>query len=179
MRRINKTTYFLLFCVLLLAGISVLAWFIYGKIGEISDVLKKAEAQIAFLEAKEKEFSKASSEIENSRAQTDKIRAVFLSEETFVNFMELLESLAREAGVGIRAESAKLPQDTGPANIIFSLEGAFSQIMRFLALLDHIPVAGIASSIEIGAKESLAREKIPSDTLLAKINYIILNYRQK
>ena len=175
----NKTTYLLVLSLAVLLGVCVLAWFIYGKIGEVSGIIKSAEAQIAFLEAKEKEFSKIASDIEKSKEQIEKIEAVFLNEETFVNFVELLESMSKEAETKIKAESARLPESKEPANMVFSLEGNFSQIMKFLTLLDHVPVAGIVNNIEITAKETRGDEKIPPGTLLAKLNYAILSFKKK
>lgn len=175
----NKTTYWLVFGMAILAGISALAWILYGKIEEISGIIKNADAQIQFLEAKESEFSKIASEITKSKDQIEKIEAVFLKEETFVNFVELLESMSKEAGTKIKAESAKLPDSKEPANVVFSLEGNFSQIMKFLALLDHMPVAGIVNNIEITAREVKSEEKISQGTLLAKVNYTIFSFEQK
>ena len=179
MHQKNKTTYLLVLSLAALLGICALAWLIYGKIGEISGVIKNAEAQIAFLEAKEKEFSKIASDIEKSKEQIDKIEAVFLNGETFVNFVELLESMSKEAGTKIKAESAKLPDGKEPANVVFSLEGNFSQIIRFLALLDNIPIAGIVSEIEITPRGARGEEKIPKGALSAKVGYTIFNFEQK
>lgn len=179
MRKKNSTIYFLILSAMILAGIGILAWLIYGKIAETSGVIKSAEAQIALLDAKRGDFSKVTSDLLKFKAQVGKIEAVFLQEETFVNFVELLESMSKEAGTKIKMESAKLPQASEPANVILSLEGNFAQIMKFFILLDHMPIEGIANNLEIASKTIRSGEKIVSDILSAKVTYTIFSFKQK
>ena len=174
----NKTAYLLISSLAMLALLLWLAWFTYGKIAAVNTLIKDAEAKIAVSESKEKEFSKIATEIKTSEGQINKINAVFLNDETFVNFVELLESLAREVGVKIKTEGASLQQGSVPASVQFNLEGNFGQIIRFLTLLDKIPVAGIVTNLEITAKDSHGDEKIAPGTLTAKAAYVIFNFKK-
>lgn len=179
MSRKSNTIYLLVFGAIILIGIGVFAWWIYEKIADVSGVIKSAEANIALSDAKREEFSKVTSEISKFKDQTGRVEAVFLKEEIFVNFLELLESMSKEAGTKIKMESARLPQANEPANVVFSLEGNFSQIIKFFILLDHMPIAGIVNNMEIYSKTARAGEKISSDMLSAKATYTIFSFKEK
>ena len=96
----------------LAAGLTILAlfgaliWFTYGKIQQASAVSAEAEGKIALLEKKEREFSLAESNLKDFGLEIDLLDGTFLSEGTFVDFLRLLESLAKKTGVKFSAQNA-------------------------------------------------------------------------
>lgn len=165
------------FAVLML--LSAVSWLFYSKIKTTSKVISEAETTIMFLENKEKEFSKAAEELKETEEKIKIIESVFLREETFVEFVELLEGLARAAGVRIQVENAALAVSSPePASISFAVESDFSGIINFLMLLDNIPISGIIDSAEILPQTRQEDEKKQSGALRIKARYIIFNFKK-
>ena len=137
----------------ILAILGALIWFTYGKIQQASAVSAEAEGKIALLEKKEREFSLAESNLKDFGPEIDLLDGAFLSEGTFVDFLRLLESLAKKTGVKFSAQNAKLPQsDKEIASLNFEITGNFRGVADFFALLDKIPYAGIVDSAIISPK---------------------------
>ncbi|MDP3934795.1 MAG: hypothetical protein Q8Q46_01070 [Candidatus Giovannonibacteria bacterium] len=152
-----------------------LGWFIYGKIKQSSMVSAEAEGKIALLEKKEREFSLAESNLKDFGQEINLLDGAFLSEGTFVDFLRLLESLARKTGVKFSAQNAKLPQlEKEIANLNFEITGNFRGVADFFALLDKIPYAGIVDNANISPK---AEGQKKTGEVTARINYIIFNFK--
>lgn len=161
--------------VAVLAVLGVLIWLTYGKIKQASSVSAEAEAKIGLLEKKEREFALAESSFKDFGKEIDLLESSFLSEGTFVDFLRLLENLAREAGVKFSAQSARLPQSEKEiASLNFGVTGSFRGVASFFALLDKIPYAGILENANIFPKEQGQKR---TGEITAKINYIIFNFK--
>lgn len=159
----------------ILALLGVLIWFTYGKIKQSSMVSAEAEGKIALLEKKEREFSLAESNLKDFGPEIDLLDGAFLSEGTFVDFLRLLESLAKKTGIKFSAQNARLPQsDKEIASLNFEITGNFRGVADFLALLDKIPYAGIVESANVFPK---AEGQKRTGVITARINYIIFNFK--
>ncbi len=159
----------------ILALFGILIWLTYGKIQQASAVSAEAEGKIALLEKKEREFSLAESNLKDFGPEINLLDSAFLSEGTFVDFLRLLESLAKKTGVKFSAQNAKLPQsDQETASLNFEIIGNFRGVTDFFALLDKIPYAGIVDNANISPKA--AGQKI-TGAITARINYILFNFK--
>lgn len=160
------------------AGILLAAgWLFYNKIKAASAIVLEAERDIVSFEKKEREFANAISDIENSGKNIAAIKNIYLNEDRFVSFVELLETLALRSGSKFKAESAALPAaGKEPASILFTVEGRFANIFNFISLLDNIPYAGLVENISVRQK---AGETKGSGVLTARINYLIFSFRPK
>ena len=124
---------------------------------------------------KEREFSLAESNLKDFGLEIDLLDGTFLSEGTFVDFLRLLESLAKKTGVKFSAQNARLPQsDKEMASLNFEITGNFRGVADFFALLDKIPYAGIVDSANISPK---AEGQKGTGAVTARINYIIFNFK--
>lgn len=165
----------------LAAGLAILVllgafiWFTYGKIKQSSMISADAESKIALLEKKGREFSLAESNLKDFGPELELLDGAFLSERTFVDFLRLLESLAKKTGVKFFAQNAKLPQsDKETASLNFEITGNFRGVANFFALLDKIPYAGIVDGASIFPK---ADGQKTTGVITARINYIIFNFK--
>lgn len=158
----------------ILALLGVFIWFTYGKIKQSSIISADAEGKIALLGKKEREFSLAESNLKDFGQEIELLDGAFLSEGTFVDFLRLLESLAKKTGVKFSAQNARLPQsDKEMASLNFEITGNFRGVADFFALLDKIPYAGIIESANISPK---ADGQKTTGVITARINYIIFNF---
>lgn len=173
----NKSSFFLISSVIF-AGILLSAgWFLYRKIEIASAVVLQAEQSIASFEKRTREFSNAISDIKNSEKNIAAIKDIYLDEDRFVSFVELLETLASRSGNGFKAESAVLPTvDKEPASILFTIEGGFANIFNFITLLDNIPYTGLIENVSVRPKADGAKG---ARVLTARINYLIFSFRPK
>jgi len=162
--------------VILLLALGWASRFFYLKIKNISQIIEEAQAKINLLDSEEKEFARSLADLKASEEQIKTLSSVFLSEETFVDFVELVEHLARISGVAIKIESANTASASSPASLSFVLDGDFRGIAKFLALLDKIPIAGMVNGMEITPRAARGEEKISPDAAVAKISYIIFNF---
>lgn len=179
MRSKHKTFYLAAVAFAVLVLLSAVIWLFYSKIKTTSKVISEAETTIMFLENKEREFSKAAAELKETEEKIKIIESVFLKEETFVEFVELLEGLARVAGVRIQVENAALAASSPEsASVSFAIESNFSGIINFLTLLDNIPVSGTIDSAEILPQARQEDEKKQSGALRMKARYIIFNFKK-
>lgn len=186
MTRDNKKT--ILALSLSLAVLAVLAafyFFLYKKIKDASALVAAAESKIALLEREGREFSAAATTLKDLSADIDLVEKSFLTEKTFVDFIELLEQISRKAGVEFTAETANLPASPagGPASsgerasLSFEVRGNFQSLVNFFALLDKMPYAGIVDSAAISQRTEFGQKTTTS--LAAKIHYVIFNFSKE
>ena len=155
--------------------LAFLGWFTYGKIQQASAVSAEAEGKIALLEKKEREFSLAESNLKDFGSEIGLLDDSFLSEGTFVDFLRLLEGLAKKTGVKFSAQNARLPQsEKETASLNFEITGNFREVADFFALLDKIPYAGIIDNANVSSK---AGGQKGTGAITARINYIIFNFK--
>lgn len=173
----KKIVWILFWGFIIFAIFSVAGWFLYQKIIQTSALIAAAESKITTLEKEEQEFSSASSGLKDLDKEISLIDSAFISEKTFVNFIELAEKMARKAGVEFSADTALLPSTPKEhAVLTFDIKGGFSDTTHFLALLDRIPYSGIVDNMNILKSASLGTNKTP--VLTTKIHYVIFNFTQ-
>ncbi len=161
-----------------LAAISLVAsvfyYLLYSKIIEVSSTVGGAELQIATIEKEVRDFDAETKSLKDNDADIKLLSSAFITEDSFVDFLRVLESLASSAGVKFQAESAHLPASANEeASLDFTLEGDSAAIVKFFALLDEEPFAGIVESFSIAPKV----EK--SILLHASVKYFIFNFMTK
>lgn len=168
----NKQTIILLtggLFVLLILCVS--ASFLYSFINTESLSIRAAETTIAALEYKEKDLINAKNDLSAFKKENEKIERSFLTEESFVSFLKLLEEIAGKSGVKIQIDRAILPNSaSGKAELNFMIRGNYSAIAFFFILFDQIPYAGIVDQI------SIMPDGTAKNMLISRAHYIILNF---
>src|SRR3989338_2633208 len=161
-----------------LAVLAALSAALYKKIKDASALIAAAESKIALLEKEGREFSAAAATLKDLSADIGLLEKSFLTEKTFVDFIELLEQISRKAGVEFTAETANIPAAPGErAGLSFEIKGNFQSLVNFFALLDKIPYAGIVDSAAISQRADFGQKT--TTTLAAKIHYIIFNFSKE
>lgn len=167
----NKTVILLVGSVCVAVLLGIVGSMLYNFIKTESDSIKSAESAIAELESKEKDLANAKNSLETLKKDIDSIDQSFLSEGSFVAFLKLLETMAQRSGVTFQAESANLPRTLGSrAEINFSVRGDYSSLVKFFALFDQAPYAGIVDQI------SISPDSTKGSLLVARARYVIFNF---
>lgn len=161
-------TVILLALFLLLGGSIVL---LYQRIVLASAVIKEAEGATAVLKHKEQGIGNNKRGLEELSASLAALEKSFVSQHTFVQFVELLEQLAQETGVAFRAQGAVLPTSPNEKAILrFEIQGSYAALVRFFILLDAVPYAGFTEDIRIAP---LGKD---AETLRASVTFTIFNF---
>jgi Tfp pilus assembly protein PilO len=71
--------------------------------------------------------------------ENEAIKSFFLKKDNVIEFVEELEFLARETGVGIKIGNANIDSTAKGLKIQLNLEGEFQQILQYLILMEHLP----------------------------------------
>lgn len=167
--------WFLVAAVATSAALSVLLVFLFLQIQERSASIQEAQSSIALLERKEHELTEITKSLDSLKNDRATLEDTFVSENTFVRFIEELEQFARIAGVAFQAQGADLSvlPKGGKGNVSsrlsFELKGNFSGMYRFFVLLDQAPEAGILENATLVPSAKSESE------LRAQARYIILN----
>lgn len=156
-------------CVLLALGAT--DWYLYQFIQKESASIKSAGTAIAILEDKERDLASAKNSVEEKKKDIEKINEAFLTEDSFVTFLKLLEKIAGQSGVVFQAERATLPSSAnGRAELNFTIHGNYAGITNFFSLFDQVPYAGIVDQV------SIMPDGIGKKTLFARAHFIIFNF---
>jgi hypothetical protein len=129
--------YFLLI-VIVMAGLGI-GYFYQWKVVRDSVLVANEKLQqietYALAERQEKVFESFIESTEEGRAQ---LSNYFVSSENFVSFMEKIEALASDTNIDIvRRNLIEAPTNV---EMNFQLQGLFSDILYFVALLENIPL---------------------------------------
>lgn len=127
----------------------------YRFISRLGETTRIIEEKIYLLERKEQELAEAKKTMEIYAEPIQNIESSFVSQESFVQFLSLLEDFAKSANVKINTQGADI-SNKGPqsARVIFDIQGEYEAVIRFFSLLDHFPYAGIVENISIASSGS-------------------------
>ncbi|OHB03604.1 MAG: hypothetical protein A3B03_02690 [Candidatus Zambryskibacteria bacterium RIFCSPLOWO2_01_FULL_42_41] len=158
-----------------LAAVLGFGWLTYVKMSTASKIISEAETKIAALEQKERGFAASEANTKDLAGEITLLESSFLSEGSFVKFIELLEGAARKTGVKFSAQNARLPASAKEkADLTFEITGNFRAVFNFISLLDRVPYAGLVESVAFSPKIDQGQKRTGEVT--AKVNYIIFNY---
>lgn len=167
-KKILRYAIIMLALFLLLGGLIVL---LYQRIVLASAAVKEAEGEIAVLQYKERGISNNKRGLEESSASLASLEESFVSQYTFVQFVELLERIAQETGVTFQAQGAILPASTNEkATVRFEIQGTYAEFVRFFIMLDAIPYAGFVEDLRMAP---LGKD---AETLRASATFTIFNF---
>jgi len=153
---------------LLLGGCAVL---FYKRIVFTSSTVKEAEGEIAVLERKERDLDNNKKKLEDLGDSLVALEGSFVSKQSFVQFVELIERLAQDAGVVFRAQEAELPASPKEkANLRFEVQGSYAALTKFFILFDAIPYAGLVEELRM----TPLGEK--TEALRASVTFTIFNF---
>jgi len=157
--------------ILVFTVLGALFNFLYVTVLEESAKVAEAEKEIAVLERKDREFADAVRDLAEFKEEIDGITKSFVSENTFVAYLESIESLGKLTGVFFEALSANFEVAEGePAIFSFSATGNFGALVNFFALLDNLPQTGILNSVTLTLKDPVF------NIVQARADYLIFNH---
>ena len=172
MLKTNKKSIILLavsICLLLILIVAI--GLLFNRIKIESASIKSAETAIAILEDKEKDLTNAKNSLEALKKDIEKIYKSFLTEESFVDFLKLLENMAGKSGAIFQAEKADLPSSSGGrAELSFVVRGSFASIVNFVSLFDMVPYTGIIDQV------SILPDNANKTKMIMRAHYVIFNF---
>ena len=176
LKSLNRNTISIVIGMLVLIGVAVGVTFLYTAIAKHSVAIKEADTAIVALENKAEDLAVARKNTEDLHETITTVESSLITPETFVRFIESLETIARDAGVIFQATSAELPKSTkGRAVLNFELRGTYRNTVKFFVLLDRLPYAGIVEQLNMGPGNN-AREATSS--LRTTGRYVLFSFSQ-
>lgn len=167
----RRSLYILFAGIILLLSLAAGSWLFYSKINMESNIIIDASSQIALVQKKESDFDVSKANLQKYGADIQKLRNAFLSESTFVAFLQAMESLAKKAQVEFKAVNASLPTSSSDSAVFsFQLKGGAQELVRFFILLDQVPYSGIVLNVQ------WTRQGKGGDIITVTGDYQIFNY---
>lgn len=127
--------------ILFHAALAGLVWFfLFMPIQQSHATLLQAKNELAVLGKRTRLLKDLEEVIQTEQEHFTLIDNAFLKPDKVVDFIEAVEHIAESAGVDIVFSSANIPGSAGGASseVSFALEGSYSQVMRAVALLEHM-----------------------------------------
>tara|TARA_B100000745_G_scaffold300439_1_gene254399 strand:- start:197 stop:709 length:513 start_codon:yes stop_codon:yes gene_type:complete len=152
----NRRTLIPLIISVLILVLSGTAYFItfdaVSKLQESSFFLAQ-EINAAF--DKEERINRAQRTLTLINSQESTVYEYLVSEETVVDFLEILEGVEEETGVEIEIVSVAANKETEMFDINLTAEGSFKRVMQTLGAIEKLPVF---ITIESGTIETIVRD---------------------
>lgn len=127
------------------------AFFLRGMVDSKKNSVLAVKEQLALYERRIEHINELEETLEKVKSNDEKIRSIFIKENTVVDFIEDLESLAERANVdllikGVRFEGDKDPKPLFTLNVV----GSFEDVYRYYVLLENMPykISFVRASLE-------------------------------
>lgn len=131
--------------------------FIFWRMRLLKAELTALGTELLVLETKQQNVKTLKKNLEQARAEREKLDRIFITEKNLVRFIEDLEAWAKEAGVAIKMEQALLPSSPGEEGPLFQFRvtGEFPNLFRYQLLLENSSYLIISEKVRW---EKLSRE---------------------
>ncbi len=169
----NKKTTILLAAVLVMNAAAMAGWFyLYSLVAERRDGVNEARREMALVEKRADESRSLKKLMDGIKQEREKINAVFLDEDSVINFIELLEKTSGKAGVSLSLNSISVG-GKGPS-FRFGLSGTFGEVYRYLGLVENMPQQIIFQKVDLRAKKNASGA--PSGKWSAEVDIILTGF---
>ena len=137
----NKKLIISIFLVVLVSSGIIGSWFyLCYAVGVKKSNVDEANHRIKTIEKQIEESRSLESFLKEIEEDKKRIKSIFLTEDVVVNFIRDLEVLARNSGVVMKLTAIDIDnvQKLGGAHFRLSVNGRFSEVYRYLTLLENI-----------------------------------------
>lgn len=149
---------FIIAVILIALSLGAFALMVY----QINAQGAELETQLIALEeerAQEASFLRLQRIAEESIADREQVRSYFLEQESdSIDFLNLIEAIAPEAGVVLATDALGLIVDPSDQSqwieATFSFSGSREEVERFIRILESVPYVSRVTSIEMNARSS-------------------------
>jgi len=130
-------------------------WWLWGIIHTKANDTSRIALELADVGAKTTEEQSLLDFVERTSEQRDVLERRFVTDETFIAFLEDIENLARETGVKLDSTVSDLP-----THIEMSLRttASFSDTIRYLRLLETMPTGAVITRFSTAASRVQATD---------------------
>jgi len=170
----SYSLYYAIGTILLLALACFVAVLLYRNIRIVGEEVLIAERSIASLEEQERAIIQNRKLLDASSDIIKDIESVFLSDDTFVRFIEMLERFAGISGVVLETRSAEPAsgKEKNKTVVKFEVRGEFGAISRFFILLDESVYSGMIEDLRIAPAGK------GTNILRAQASFVIFSFTQ-
>jgi len=141
--RPNKKITISVSLILLINGIAALGWFyLYLSISRHVREINEIRGKLAVTERDYSNGRSLKMFLDNFQDERRKIDEIFLNKETLIKFIEKLEEMSEKTGASLKFSSIRVDGESGAKKglrLQFRLTGKFSEIYRYLSLLENLP----------------------------------------
>ena len=186
MKRTSTTNNYLLVLILLniflaLIGLFVLFDFRNNRLVEIDNL----NAQLRSLQGMSTRATNLRLAVKDSKEKRDKLSLYFITKKTVLTFVKELESIASRAGVILKLNSLSIvkeeKQQDKPSYLKLSVRasGGFSELFRFLTILEDLPYRVRFNTVGISKLESKAGFEKPVAPWFGDVDFDLISYVDK
>lgn len=151
----NKNTLIPLGISIVLVLAAAIAYYItFGAVSKLQEESFLLQEEIAASLDKEARISRAERTLQSISSQESVIYGYLVSDETVVDFLEILEGIEEQTNVAIEIVSVAAGE-SGDFNINLTVEGQFKNVIQTLGAIETLPAF---ITIEKGTIETIVRE---------------------
>ncbi len=119
------------------------------------------------------------------------LNSYFVTEETVVDFIKSIESLAKDSGVSVQISSLQPGEQTGKQGLYVSLivNGGFNEVNRFLVFLENMPYQIVTNRVQLSSEKNTLSPVIDPKTgkpqalkvqqWNASVDFVLISYRKQ
>lgn len=145
----------------LVVGAAVAYYITFNAVAKLQEESFLLSQEIVASFDKEERINRAERTLQSIDSQENAIYGYFVSDETVVDFLEILEGVEEQTDVEIDIVSVA-SSETNNFNINLTIEGTFKNVMQTLGAIEKLPAF---ISVEKGTIETIVREGAADDGL--------------
>lgn len=138
---------------------SISYFFMHRDMQNIVNQSKVIAFDIEKVQASHKELESLEQNIGSTKDERDRLLQVFLSSDSTVDFIDNIEVLARNIGVGFNVKTIAEREDgvlveAGKGLVLFSVEvdGSWDEVTHFLKMLENLPYKSSVETVSVSSK---------------------------
>jgi|GEM_PF-2798846 len=135
-------------------------FYFYRTIGSVNAHIGELTAQVTQNSKKEEQLRSLKALFADTASQRGAVDTYFIGQDGVVPFLERLETLGKETGVDLEVSSVSVEKSDAPQAVLekvpltLSIAGSFTAVMRFINLLEKIPIPGELTLARLDRAES-------------------------
>lgn len=135
--KLNRTTTLFIFFLILTVFWAVVYSFVFKEMGKTHQRIASDVAEGERIEGETRRASALKKLVDDIAPQTEKINSYYVSGDGTVSFIEMVESLGKDAGV--LATISSVSDADQKLHLVVTYEGSWQNCMHFISLVQTLP----------------------------------------
>lgn len=148
MKYTNKTNISLIISLIILLLSCGLYTYLYLSFNRTTEEVRSMHVDNAKNEAALSELHRVEQNLKNTLGTKDQLASLFVTEESVVDFIQLLESIMKRGGIDGSVDSVT-ESAGGTLNVTLSLSGSWNSLLQFTAEVENLPYNSTIDSLRL------------------------------